>query len=83
MEKHRFERGLSVERKPRPEKGVVAREKLAEEDGGHGACLGVGGALEEVSEFESEGIGILLLAEVEEKFGFGSLLVGGGHEVRD
>lgn len=72
-----------MQREPRPEKGVVAREKLAKEDGGHGTCLGVRGALEEVSEFESEGIGILLLTEVEEQFGFRSLLVGGGHEVRD
>lgn len=31
---------------------VVAREMTTEEDGGHGACFGVRGSVEEVREFE-------------------------------
>ena len=82
-QQNRFERGLSGNVEARPEVGVVARELLAEEDGGHGARLKVGGELEEVGELEGERVGIGLLAEVEERLGLGTELVGGGHEVRD
>ena len=79
----RFEGGLSGEGETRPQVGVVAREELAEEDGGHGAALGVRGELEEVSELQGEGIGIGLLGEIEESLGGGALFVGRGHEVGD
>lgn len=43
----------------------------------------MGGELEELGELEGEGVGIVLFTEVEDEFGLGSLLVGGGHEVGD
>ncbi|PON64126.1 hypothetical protein PanWU01x14_126480, partial [Parasponia andersonii] len=65
-QEYRLERGLRGGGEAGPEVGVVAGELLAEEDGGHGAALWVGGVLEEVGELEGEGIGIGLLAEIEE-----------------
>lgn len=78
-----LEGGLGVRGEARVDVGVVAGEELAEEDGGHGAELDVGTAVEEVGELEGEGVGIGLLGEVEEGLGLGSELVGGGHEMRD
>jgi len=49
-----------------PEEGVVvAREVAAEEDGGHGAALGVRGGVEEMGQAQKEGLRAGLLAEVE------------------
>lgn len=56
-------------------------EVLAEEDSGHSTGLRVGGGVEEVGEFEGEGVRVGLFDEVEEGFSVGALLVGGGHEL--
>lgn len=37
--------------------------------------------MEEVGELEREGIGLGLLAEIEERLGLRALVVGGGHEM--
>ena len=82
-EEEGLEGGLGVRRESGPEVGVVAGELLAEEDGGHGACLLVRGGGEQVRQLQGEGVGIGLLAEVEERLRVGALLVGGRHQVRD
>lgn len=39
--------------------------------------------LEKVRQLESEGIRVVLLAEIEDEFGLGAMLIGGGHERGD
>ncbi|QHO23266.1 RNA polymerase II subunit A C-terminal domain phosphatase [Arachis hypogaea] len=58
---------------------VVVSELLAEEDGGHELSLLVRRGENEVCELQEEGVGIGLLAEVEERLSVGAQLFGGRH----
>lgn len=82
-EEEGLEGGLGVGGEAGPEEGVIVGELAAEEDDGHGPGLGSGRGLQDVEELEKEGIRVGLLAEVEEGFGLGSLVVAGGHKMRD
>lgn len=80
-QENRFERGLSGRGETGPDIGIVTSEELAKKDRGHGSSLRMRTELEELSKLKREGVGIGLLAKVEEKLGFGTLLIGGCHEM--